>query len=522
MSAQDNPDIQLKQQIKDQQEEIDRLHSRLRSVVDYAPIYIQMVDTELRITFVNRTGEIIEDDQIIGRKVGDFSAPEVAKRIRRRLRSVLKTGKPTTYEFESIGGNGRPAWYRASAGPIYSDDKITGAVVMTFDVTEDRFRTEALKEGKCMAESARIRDRALLNSIGEGLVAIDENGRIATVNPAGAAMLGFRQKELVGQWFPGMVKAVNDDGEKIDIFERPSVRAISSGRVISDTLNYVRKDGSPVPVAVTISPVVISGRPIGAVEVFRNLTAERELDRVKEEFVSLASHQLRTPATGVKAYLSMMMDGYGGKLNSRQTEFLNKAFEANERQLDIVNDMLNVARMDAGRIMPELVSADLVGLVRDVVEEQMATFRERQQKVTLVIEMACLNAVLDPKLIRMAVENIISNASKYTREKGEIDIRVRVEGGRGVIEVKDNGVGIAKADTAKLFKRFSRISNPLSAQRGGTGLGLYLAQEIVQLHRGALEVESETGVGTTFTMLLPLRTSPPSHIMVSEAGGVIG
>jgi PAS domain S-box-containing protein len=495
---------ELQHQLGSRTQELQRSQSHLQSLVDYAPNFIHLVDADLRVTFINRGGSTFKPEDIVGSKVGEYMPVAERRRVRQRLRRVLKTGKPTQYEFAAIGENATQAWYRTNASPIAEGGHIRGLVLITFDVTEDRSRTEALQQGKQMAESARIRDRALLDSIGEGLIVIDEHGLIANINPSGAAMLGYTPEELHGQWFPRAVQALDDRNNEVDALDRPISRALSSGKVVSEHVHYRRRDGSSFPAAVTVSPVVIAGKPVGAIEVFRDLSRERELEQAKEEFVSLASHQLRTPATGVKAYISMLLDGYAGTLSPRQQEFLHKVFYANERQLQIVNDMLNVARADAGRIIPEMVSTDVKALVQDIVDEQRPTIRERRQDLEVTFTAAPVEAVLDPKLIRMAIENILSNASKYTPQGGSIGISLAATEERVSLEITDTGVGIAQNDLSKLFKRFSRIDNPLSTSRGGSGLGLYLAQTIISLHEGRLGVDSVLGAGTTFRIELPL------------------
>ncbi len=250
---------------------------------------------------------------------------------------------------------------------------------------------------------------------------------------------------------------------------------------------------------------MINGRPVGVIEVFRDLTNERELERAKEEFVSLASHQLRTPATGAKAFISLLLDGYGGVLTERQREYLEKVEKANERQLEIINEMLDVARIDSGRIMPEMISTDISQLLSEVVEEQRPIVQERRQNLDLTIPSKTHSIICDPKLIHMALENIINNASKYTHKGGSITVGLRFSKNRVHIRIKDTGVGIALHDQAKIFQRFARIYNPLSVARGGTGLGLYLTRNIIDMHQGQITIDSQQGVGTIFDIDLPLQ-----------------
>jgi signal transduction histidine kinase len=229
---------------------------------------------------------------------------------------------------------------------------------------------------------------------------------------------------------------------------------------------------------------------------------DAEIQMAKDELLALASHQLRTPATGVKQYMGMLKEGYAGRLNSDQRYLLDKAEESNERQLTTINEMLSVARADAGRLPINKERIDVSGLLKDVIEEQYKLIEERDQKLSVRIPQTPLWANLDPQYFRMAVENIINNASKYTPKKGAIDITLKKVKQDLIISVHDTGVGIPSRHYAMLFKKFSRIPNELTTQVSGTGIGLYLSKYIVEAHGGKLRFISEPGVGSTFEIVI--------------------
>jgi signal transduction histidine kinase len=226
-------------------------------------------------------------------------------------------------------------------------------------------------------------------------------------------------------------------------------------------------------------------------------------DKVKEEFVALASHQLRTPATAVKANLGMLLEGYCGELTAEQAGVVRDANDSNERQLKIIDDLLWVARTDAGRLSLSRAPTDVAQLAAEVVAEQAHVARERRQSLALDPAPALRPVDADPQKLRMVLENLVSNASKYTPEGGAIRVSVGQDDAGTRLAVSDTGVGIAPEDQGRLFNKFQRIDNVLSTQVGGTGLGLYLAHEIVRLHGGSIAVESRPGAGTTFTVTLP-------------------
>lgn len=228
-----------------------------------------------------------------------------------------------------------------------------------------------------------------------------------------------------------------------------------------------------------------------------------ELNRSKDEFISLASHQLRTPATVVKQYIAMVLDGYVGPMQPDQQAMLEKAYEGNELQLRIVNDLLHVAAIDAGRVNLQRSNVDVVNLLEHSIQDQQARFRQRQQQLVADLPSKPLKVGLDGLKLRMVIDNLIDNAGKYSDDGAEI--RVGLADGQDTVSlyVSDDGVGISQADRAKLFQKFTRIPNRLSAEVGGSGLGLYWAQQIVELHGGRIDVDSAEGRGSTFTIVLP-------------------
>lgn len=369
---------------------------------------------------------------------------------------------------------------------------------------------EDLDEEKRLVDTQRLKDEALLQSIGEGLVATDSSGVITTVNPVACQLLGLTESEMIGVHFAKAWQIADIEGKALQATERPAMKALMTGQPDTQEMRYSRKDGATLPVSVTASPILQDGQPAGVIIVFRDITNELELERAKEEFVSLASHQLRTPATGVKAFTSMLMDGYAGKLTKQQMEFLGKIYDSNERQLRIVDDMLNVARIDAGRMVLQYADVDPVTLAKNTISEQSEVLAQRNQKLEFKPPTKARKVRLDPDKVRMVLDNLVSNASKYTNEGGSIIFDMKLEDKKLTISVSDTGVGIKKSDLPKLFQRFSRIDNTRSAIVGGTGLGLYIVKQIVELHKGKIGVASEPGKGTTFTVEFPIVNTPPT------------
>ena len=231
---------------------------------------------------------------------------------------------------------------------------------------------------------------------------------------------------------------------------------------------------------------------------------ERTLNRAKDEFVSLASHQLRTPASKVKVLTGMMLEGFEGKLTRQQRAALRNVYKTNNEQLDIINNLLRVVRFDSGKVNLKIEPVNLCDLVRKVVKEISAVIEERQQTLKLKLPARPVTVMADPLSIEMVIENLLSNATKYTPEFGRIWLTVGRRGNTALLTVKDSGVGISKRDQKRLFHKFSRLDNPLSTKVGGTGVGLYLSHKIIALHKGRLRVLSRPKKGSTFTVELAL------------------
>lgn len=366
--------------------------------------------------------------------------------------------------------------------------------------------------------------RLLVSSIQDyAIFLLDPNGVISTWNLGAQKLKGYTPEEVIGKHFSVFYPKVDQDAGKPAKFLETARKL---GHVESEGWR-TKKDGSRFWANTTITALKgKSGELIGFAKVTRDLTerklhddamalANQKLERqrqelellnqAKDEFISLASHQLRTPASGVKQFLGLLREGYAGEMSELQKEFIERAYEGNDRQLELVNDLLRVAQVDAGRIMLKATTEDIASIIKDVISEQQSSFEKRKQKIFLKGLNHPLKAKVDKARFRMVLENIVSNASKYTPEGGEITITGSKKNRAIEIAISDTGVGIPKVAQAKLFSKFSRIPNELSDVVGGSGLGLYWAHKIMELHGGSIEVSSKLHKGSTFTVIVPLK-----------------
>ncbi len=245
-------------------------------------------------------------------------------------------------------------------------------------------------------------------------------------------------------------------------------------------------------------------------EMTEKLRAQREREnlvaKLKTEFVSIAAHQLRTPLSSVKWILRMMLDGDFGVLNAKQREFMEKGYEANDRMIHLINDLLDITRIEEGRFGFEFSRSDFKQFLKEIVESLEDDAKRFKLKLELFLPKESLVLFFDSERFTMAITNIINNALRYT-EKGGVVVSVAVKQGFAEVAVKDTGVGIPLHQRDRVFTKFFRGDNVVRMQTEGTGLGLYLAKNVIEKHGGKIWFESEEGKGSTFYFTIPIETA---------------
>ncbi|HEX8182471.1 MAG TPA: ATP-binding protein [Candidatus Saccharimonadales bacterium] len=232
---------------------------------------------------------------------------------------------------------------------------------------------------------------------------------------------------------------------------------------------------------------------------------ERTLEGTKNEFLSLASHQLRTPATNVKQYIGLLLDGYLGDISSKQRDALNIAYKNNESEIRIMNDLLDVAKLDLKRIHIRKQRVNIVAIVKQVLKDYDQHSSEREQTLTLQAPDELMAAV-DRTYFKSVIQKLVDNAMKYSHDKTRISVRIRANPADNTFKVivHDHGLGIERREMPKLFTKFTRLANEFSANTEGSGLGLYWVKQIMVLHGGTVKVVSQKGRGSKFIVQAPL------------------
>ena len=453
------------------------------------------------------------------------------KNLRRDLQRVVRTGR--SHQLEPVSGvvwgaNGakRAAYLQTTYMPLRdANGHLCYILAITREVTD-----EVHADRRAQTIESRLNAALTIGKVGSW--ALDVASSKITGDANLMQILKMTEEEAKAYTINDFLALIHKD-------DRARVRAAVSKSVAENVLfeeecRVRLADGSRRWILVrgepdsTVANAVFSGVVVDLTEQ-RNLRAQIELakeqdrlnrrtarilqqrneelevlSRSKDEFVALASHQLRTPATAVKQYVGMLLQGYIGTITSEQADVLQKAFDSNERQLQIIHQILNAARVDTGRLVMAPVPLDLKSLVASLTADMHPIIERRQHTLVVNVPEKPVYVRADLGYLRMAIENVLQNASAYTPKGGHITVTLTADKKTVRLEVTDTGVGIKKADMNQLFIKFARIHNPLSVEAGGSGIGLYLTAEIVHLHGGEVEVKSRPRKGSTFTLLLPV------------------
>lgn len=366
--------------------------------------------------------------------------------------------------------------------------------------------------------AAYIRQRAITKSIGEGLIVTDHRYKVILANQAACEILGCTRKDLLHKSWLQVVK-IYDANHKLMTREQTAfVMAQRQGKRVQIAHEYyTRFDGSEVPVSVTAAPVKLKGRNIGAVAVFRDITREKEVEKAKDEFVAVASHQLRTPLSIIKWYLQILAEPQTGPLNPKQKEYLGEIEAGSQRMIELVNSLLNVAQIETGKLGIEAESIQPRQIASEVLKDLQPTIRSKNLRMLRTYARELPSMRSDPKLIRSILQNLLTNAVKYTPANGTIRLKMESKpagtnlNGKIIkrpslcIRIADTGLGIPLRQQARIFTKLFRADNVNREEVTGTGLGLYITYSVVKRLGGTISFTSEPNRGTTFYVSVPLK-----------------
>lgn len=487
--------------------------ARLEAVLDSAPIGIAVISAdELRfemanplwIEFAARYGKIRSDDRIVA-----LGVAEVVPRLERELQMVAERGVARSDDELEVSERFQTSYYKRIISPVAG--RLSGTTqsltVLVQDVTEQvrtRREIEALMQ---LMEERTARLDSIIGSMTDALWVYDAAHNVIDVNPAALAMFGLASRsDAVAHGSLRQLQLRYSDGRPIPPEDLPHARALR-GEVVPDYIAVARHliTGRDIDLSIAAAPIQ-SGGVVGAVLVMRDITALQELDRKKDEFLSVASHELRTPLTTVKGYTQLLTQ-IGNDIDPEERLLHLRAILGEiDRMMGLISELLDVSRIETNRLMLDLQPTRWVELI----ERQASAFRLQFPKRRIVLNIAGPDVVVevDPLRMRQVIDNLLSNAIKYSPEATDIEIEVAQVDGLVRTSVTDRGIGIPQDELPQLFERFHRARNVSSRYYGGLGLGLYIARAIVEAHGGKVTVVSEEGKGSTFTISIPLRAAP--------------
>ncbi|MHB8710575.1 MAG: sensor histidine kinase [Minisyncoccota bacterium] len=399
---------------------------------------------------------------------------------------------------------------------------LVGLHLMTEDLQEAKIQHEEyskqlekqVEEKTREVIQAKTHIEVIIENLASGLIEYDDQFTLLRINRAAETLLGVDRTEVVGkqirpedankQHWQGLVSVLYPAPSAVkkakDVVAEPAVEANEM------VIHY------PLERELQIMTVPIPSQTVpkrqGFIKLVRDITREKNISRSKSEFISIAAHQLRTPLSAIKWTLDMVLGGDEGPLGSSQSKLLRSSYETNERMIQLVNDLLNVARIEEGRFGYEFKQADIMTVIQNAVEFVKVTAHEKNVAVSVETPDGKPPLfVFDASKVTLALQNLVDNAVKYTPEGGKVSLKIGVQGDDLEVEVKDTGIGIPKSQVNQLFTKFFRADNALRMQTSGSGMGLYLAKNIAIRHGGSLLVESKEGEGSTFLFRLPLQES---------------
>jgi len=354
---------------------------------------------------------------------------------------------------------------------------------------------EDTEEARKKAEEERNKTLAIITNFTDGLIIFDTEEKVSLINPQVEDFFGVKANDIVGK----SIAELND----IPVF-KPMVELL--GEEIKNVFRKEFQSKENLTLEVSTIPILRGEESLGVLVILHDITREKMIEQMKTEFVSLAAHQLRTPLSAIKWTLRMLLDGDLGGITDEQRNFIEKTYKSNERMIDLINDLLDVTRIEEGRYLYKPVRTQMETIVKFVVDSYQDEASKRQLKIEFKAPKKKLPSVLiDVEKIRLSVQNLIDNAIRYSKPGGKVTVSVGYAKKELEVIVKDSGVGIPADQQKRIFTKFFRAANVMRMDTEGSGLGLFIAKNIIEAHGGRIWFESEEGKGTTFSFALPVK-----------------
>ncbi|HDS11679.1 MAG TPA: PAS domain S-box protein, partial [Candidatus Wirthbacteria bacterium] len=526
-------DISERKQIERELQDSEQL---LSSVIENIPAMIFMKEAkELKFKLLNKVGEQLfghVKEEVLGKNDYDFFPKEQADFFAQKDRYVLDSKQLLDIPEEPIqtpegtkilhtkkiplyDSNGNPAYLLGISMDITAQKTLENELKKAKNNVERLVeqRTKELKQTQVKLEELlvstqleSVKTQTILENIGDGVVVLDDRQNIKLANSLATQLTGYSQAELVGDNFGNKLKFLNEHDLKVN---RGFIdRAYENGALSENTHHIViqTKDGRVIPVAGNATPLRDQqGKIKGCIVVFHDVTKQRAVEKMKDEFVSMTSHQLRTPLTSLRWTLDLLQRPTTGKLSEKQTTYVNQLSVATLKLIALVNDLLSMSRLESGKLELHLEPVDLVEITADSVNLLKSSADENDISLELSIPSKSLPIFKGDRVyLQQVIQNLVSNAIKYSKPAGRVVIKLSKRADQLIFSCQDTGIGIPKSQQDRLFASFFRADNALGQAKEGTGLGLSIAQKIIDQMGGKIWFKSIEGQGSTFYFSLPL------------------
>lgn len=367
-------------------------------------------------------------------------------------------------------------------------------------------------------QSERDKSISIIASISEGLFVVDGNYKIIIMNPAAEKLFGMKAQECLGKNPMDIISVFKGD-ERLTPEQRPVTRTLKKGESviigIEENFYFQMPSGKRFPVTIATSPIKTK-ELTGAVIVFRDITDDKLLDEAKSSFISIASHQLRTPLTSVRWYSEMLLDEDMGPLNKDQKEFASQVHQGALRLFQTIDTLLALSRLESGKLQQDFIKINIKSFVEGILKDLGPLLQEKKLNLTLDIPSDLPNVLMDRFMFREVLTNLVANSIRYTNMEGSIKLSFKKDGlsspggktseDQILFSVSDDGIGISDEDKDKIFARFYRAQNAVRKVPDGSGLGLSLVKSFVEKWGGRIWFESKLGEGTTFYFTIPAKS----------------
>ncbi len=348
----------------------------------------------------------------------------------------------------------------------------------------------------------------VIDAIHDGVIITDQAGVIRFINPAALRMVNARSAaDVIGIDYTLVVRLESKDGSQLSPEDNPMIRAVQAGQPVDFRAGLIGL-GTDKRIPVAISVLSAEESHGSRIITFRNISKEIEEEGAQADFISTASHEMRTPVASIEGYLSLALNPQTATIDSRAKKYLDAAHDASKHLGNLFRDLLDVTKFDDGKIKARFVPVELSGFVKQLSDAFIPQFQNANLKYVFGADdnrliKQLIYCSVDPNFTQEIVGNLIENAIKYTPEGGSVHVNVRGDADRAVISVKDSGIGISAEDLGHIFQKFYRADNSQTRTAGGTGLGLYLVKQRVEAMGGKVWAESQYGRGSTFFVSLP-------------------